>query len=789
MARIGFHGFKAGTAVELALRQFGRRIPARAEKWSDPEAMEPSPESWDALPATAKAEVTVWRSEMEVGPEGFYFQVTGYDGFDTPAPEQGETYDRRYHELVYLWNFDDEGATWLAPENVQDHQRNANISYGPQVSHTYTKPGTYSPSVIIFEPSSGKLAKVVLGPFTVQDPDVFFAGSKTHYVDDEGVYADAPDGAVNYSDVRLAMAAIRGKGPVRVMIRCDRDYDLQDFPFAEVSGNTYRNVYLCNDGTGVNPRIHHIRKDRAALFDFISKWFRPAGNGADVVFTGLDLVGQWDSVTETGDSMDGILFRGGEPEQYPNHVLLHNVNMTGFDQAISFVGGPHKLTLIVNDSTVTDYRDYALYGGADRIALTGSRLMHHIDAAGGGYKNGAHNQHGNMRLGFIDSCVMDGCDFFSHVGWFQNYAPYHSAQPVLRWNFMGQEDPNENALNMQRCSAEGGTTVLACSHMNNNKSVANNNVLFERNTIVGTWQTNNMIYTMFGGVTIRFNRMIFTDPLRIDFHLFQPSKFVEFQNYGLAVEGSTEIDPIRVDFNTCINLASSANAKMPAGWEGVPVFADGTIGESTNRIAAGILRGQGNLLHQPNLDTPDVLYGPLDTTPIWQARGNGYKDSGGSCFMFTTPIPAGGTFEIPYTLDSDPMIDLSTLTAADFAGGDHFLLLKSTGEKLSDGAFSITFGASSAIVTNLTGKQIETTYDGNKENFIDFRFDRSQGPRPRERDTQWATPTNSVATFAPLLKSKALGAGPEDADAVLDFYGRRRPAYPSLGAQELIRKT
>lgn len=51
--------------------------------------------------------------------------------------------------------------------------------------------------------------------------------------------------------------------------------------------------------------------------------------------------------------------------------------------------------------------------------------------------------------------------------------------------------------------------------------------------------------------------------------------------------------------------------------------------------------------------------------------------------------------------------------------------------------------------------------------------------------SQYATPANSVATFAPLTGSAALGAALNEPAAYDDFYGNQRPQYPSPGALEM----
>ncbi|WOI58400.1 hypothetical protein [Palleronia sp. LCG004] len=787
MARIGFHGFKAGTAVELVLHKFGRMIPASTESWSapdiaDPEAEDPSADSWDVLPATATVEVTTWRSDMQVGPEGFYFKVTGYDGFDTPGPAAGETYDRRYHELVYIWDFDDPGARWTHPVNVMEHQRDANVGYGPQVGHTYTKPGTYSPSVIVYEPSTGKLAKHELGPFTVQDPDVVFAGAGTIYAHPTGDFSAAPSGAKTFTSIYDALNATRSGVPTRVMLAAGQEFVMPgEYRFENGVRQYLRNVYVCS-APGGRAKVT-TEKQSGELFYMIDKSPRlDPSHGLDMTFVGIDVIGSWDASRETGGRARAFTFsRGGNPLNKAQYLHLHDVIVSGFDAGILYLGNSHQeiedheFTSILSNTTITNWGDYGIFSSSIRMALLGVRMTQHDDAMSGGWKNGAHNQHGCMRMNGVDHAVMDGCDFFTYNGWWQNIEPYHTQQPVLRWNFMGHDDTHEMELNMQRCSCEGGETILAFQHMNTGKSVRNQNAVIEGSILVGSHMTSVPIKIAFGGVSVRNNVFVFPDSPRANFHLFEPKSAGAFINSGLVT--GDEIDPILWEHNTLVNLMSAKNLSAN-NWspEGVTFLREDEVNKP---LAEGTITENNNIVHQPNLATPQILYAPLDTTSVWEARTAGYRDGGGGGITLAADVPTGGSVEIPHKEAADVGQSPSA-----YANGQHFVKVQAS---LPDrivsrtGQVDIKFTASSAVITNKTG----VTWPA--KTLIEYKWDRSRGDNPVQRETRLGTPKGSVATFAPLEGSKALGAGSEDTRVVLDFYGKRRPAYPSLGALECPR--
>ncbi|WOI54941.1 SGNH/GDSL hydrolase family protein [Palleronia sp. LCG004] len=797
MARFGIHGFKIGDAIEAGLLPqveggFAERALGNVPSWGQAPVAPavPAPEGimrvadWDAESANASVEVTTWRSDMQVGPEGFYFKVTGYNGFDTPAPAEGETWDRRYHEFIFLWDFDDPGSRFTRPDNIMEHMRNANIGYGPQVGHTYTKPGTYRPSVIVYEPSTGKLAKHTLGPFTVKDPDILFAGAQTNYVHPDGDYSAAPTGAGTFTSIYDALKKARNGQPFRVMLALGVEHYMPgEHRFENGVGTYLRNVYVCA-APGGRAKVTTDKRS-GELFYMIDKSPREdPGHGLDMTFVGVDIIGSWQSWSETGGRARAFTFsRGGEPDRKAQYFLLHDIFISGFDAGILYLGNSHQdnedhhITSILSNTLITNWGDYAVFSGTNRMAFLGTQLTQHRDAMSGGWKNGAHNQHGCMRINGVDHAVMDGCDFFTYNGWWENINPYHTQQPVLRWNFMGHDDVHDMALNMQRSVCEGGETILAFQHMNTGKSVRNNNVRIDGVVFLASHMTSVPIKIAFGGVTTRRSMFVFPTTPRINFHLFEPKSAGAFINSGLVT--GDEIDPIVWEHNTLVNrmLAAEINANE---WkpEGVRFLRPDEVNVP---LADGTIIERGNIVHQPNLAQPDIGFGPmsmLDSIPTYRTRG--YKDGGGEAIRLTAPLAPGESVQIAHK-----GTDFGQPPSA-YTDGVHFAKLGAdeiaTDQTVTrSGEVEISFIEGAAILKNTS----EATWP--KDLIIEYKWDRSRGSNPIARDGTYGSPPGTERLERPLANSKANGTGFAAAGVELDFFGIPRPTYPTSGAMNASR--
>ena len=154
--------------------------------------------SWGGGGAGGTIAINVHRASVYVAPSSVRFSVDlSASNFDTLAGDN-PNYDARLHDLIYLWDFDDPG-TWTAPvQNLAAH-KNRNAGKGPIEANMYRTPGTYNPSVLVIEPSTGKTATASV-EVVVTDPDIEFAGTKTICINPVGDddFTGAPVGALTY---------------------------------------------------------------------------------------------------------------------------------------------------------------------------------------------------------------------------------------------------------------------------------------------------------------------------------------------------------------------------------------------------------------------------------------------------------------------------------------------------------------------------------------------------------------------------------------------------------------
>lgn len=208
----------------------------------------------------ATATIVVNRSDIGISPDGVVFTITGLTGFDTTPPVDADAYDPEFHDVEYYWDFDDSGSTFTKTVNTLPHQKDANVGYGRIAAHTYTTPGTYNPTCLIYEPASGKYTTVTT-EIVVADPDTVFTNVwQNVYVDPDGDFSWVPsDHLTRYNTLALAFNLLRTRLltiPYRIILRDGKVHSAENQSFIQAnSGNPdrgYPNIYIVGEGTGAN---------------------------------------------------------------------------------------------------------------------------------------------------------------------------------------------------------------------------------------------------------------------------------------------------------------------------------------------------------------------------------------------------------------------------------------------------------------------------------------------------------------------------------------------------------
>jgi hypothetical protein len=539
------------------------------------------------------------RSNLHVAPEGIIFEVTLKE-FDASAPRRRQIYDQRLHEIYYVWDFGDPD-NFTAPVNTFAEHKNGNVAFGPVVSHTFKKPGTYTVSVKVVEPSSGKTAsatyKVITG-----NPDTFFGKNATLFVDATGNYSGAPAGSVGYTSFNAAVAAVDGVGaPRRIMLRRGQSFPVSSYRFR----GSFDNLLCCSQpGAGAKAELvwQPNSNGRMLWIDNVD-----ARRTKDFIFENLKFRGPWDSTVEAGDGgATGLyIFNDG-----PSYMLINQCEFTGFSVAVGIYGDVDKNNVFVmNDTLITNWRDYGFYvANQGYMGLTGCRITQHIDALSGGPKDGAHNNHGPIRVESGHKFTIDACDLFSRNGWFENIPGYRTPQPCLRWNQSGTEGA---FANITRCSAEGGYEVLDIERRDGGLTPRRNNAIIDSCILVGNAMSSSIILIGYGGTTVRNCIMIHPNVVRDISGIYNPTSFVRLKADGNGVKELKS--PIRIYNNTMISFMTDTN------WHTAP----STTAEFTNNGFKDVIV-ENNVIHQPNLGMPQTPDAPIDLTPVFQPRHKGY---------------------------------------------------------------------------------------------------------------------------------------------------------------------
>lgn len=615
MTTCKIHGPKLGAAFGVQVDQNGQSDTVDVEDFG----------------ANASLSIRLVRQPFHTAPERVSIEVTGWNGFNTPAGDP-DGYEPRLHRIIYFVKFGDPGSVYDAPKNVLPAWRDRNTGFGPLTAHVYRQPGTYKIQLCAYEIDSDRRAYWEQ-EIVVQDPDQTFAGSSV-YVSAAGDFSNAPAGVVGtYTSLSAAFEARKPYPVSRFILKSGETHINHPQLYIDFETGGLRNAaHFVTDGDAPVTFVHDPTIISGTTYGFrvCAGRDNPQPN-AEAVFQNIVVQGHWDDVSETGPATQNAWgdFAG---RFHLNHYLLDKCAayncQAGFSSDGVALDEDPEVTL--HDCVIERFRDIGVWsGGAPRFNFLGCRIMRGIDASSGGPKGGPpyHNNHGPIRLNAYtkNKVVVDGCDIFSRSGWFVNVEGWRSQQPCIRVN---QGSMPGSIFNLQRTSLEGGFYILALGRMSNVVNTGIQNFIIDKFVMVASHSTTSGIETDTGGITIRNGLFIVPDVPRIAAN-FQTTSLVSTQvpynNPGAA------IPPIEMWHNTIINQMSDANA--PSG--------DATIVEILNRGNMPNLHTANNLVHQPGASnhTPTLNVGQLADVVLWPPREQGYisKEQPVLLTQFQTP--------------------------------------------------------------------------------------------------------------------------------------------------------
>lgn len=624
MPRFLFNGFNTGSSVAIIAAQGGLSDSASVTTWGEADTPPPNPDpDPDPGAGTGSLSISAITAGVVTAPAGVWFNVdlnslsgfVGEDGNPISGPSSGQVYDPRYHEVTYIWDFDDPG-TFGTPLNMPTVWNDKNVAYGPKVAHVFSAPGTYSVSVwaIDSEGNTGIASTTV----TVVDADTVYTGGRTIYFDPTSTWADSPAGANQVSTVVALQGACNNlTQPGRVLIA--KGITQNNFSL-DLNGEPV--VYIGTRGSGARPVLQNPNSASNKGMNWGS-----TASVDQITITGLAQRGHWDSTLVEGGGAAQALIEPFDVRRIngPNHFTVYDCDFSGFNW-INVIGDREYVsTTMMVDCLITNWEDYGLFanqvhlaGGYNRFAVVGCSIFQDPNALGGASgKDGRDNEHGPIRIQENQEVYLGCLDLFSRNGWAGAQAT-PSCQPCVRCNTNGA---GGHFYNFDRVAGENGGEAVFVSNPENTSQVSlPNNFVYDKVLAVGSAQLRTTLFEhSFGGATFRNCVGIipnvpseYTD----DFLQAHAGFKADADNPGAGNANG----PIRIYNCTILNLRNTAN--------------DNGYTQEFDRITGfNNVTVENNILHAPNMDNQIVGTGAPNTsttTPIagWTSRFLGLKYPG-----------------------------------------------------------------------------------------------------------------------------------------------------------------
>lgn len=745
-----------------------------------------------ARASSASVTIVEFTPKALVAPAQIWLKAVGHEGL-AAFEEGGSVYDGAHHEYYHEWTIRGEPlATWNTPQNLAPGHNNPNKAFGKQVAFCLPKPGNYIVDLTVTD-REGTTTTASSSIFTVVSADSHYSNAQSIYVDPDADYSGVPAGVPSANKVST-LAAARSRlvtlnnERTRLLFRRGKSYDFTDLNASSASGSNgsfwisdaARVSYIGDFGNTEDPNPKMLAS--TANGRMLTAFFRMHDDSVVtdfITFSNVDFEASWSPVFERGASHGPAI--SFDLRQDRGFGLAYNCHASGTEMGFG-VSTRNGARLLLADCSTEDWRDYGIFGGrADSLhAFRGCRASHDPLTRGGspysltsGQKNkDIMNGHGPCRLSLAQHIYMAECDFFSaNAGWDGN------AQPALR--LLVDPEAGQSA-HVERCCFEGGWQVIMLE--NSVSQVINpTNVVLERNLILTSAGNGSgkCISPWRSGVTLRDNVMYLPDVL--------PRAGGEPAIDLVSVNPQTDdnlTNPFVAHNNTYVNLMSAVNDRG-RDWSFFAASPDFTDVIEEN-----------NVVHKPAMDTaPVTIFAPIDTTiplsgvtPRYAGIGYNFQPCN---FILANDVPNGGTVDVSYSIIRQLLMDQTDLGATGQAYWQaieaidirhEIMLISVNGNNFAryyaeHGGFTVTFGASTVTLTNVSGKTWK------RDENLYLNLDRTS-LRPAF-DTRYASPP-TVPLPRPQAGSSAIGAATSGRVSSKDFLLTPRGKTPSKGALEPV---
>lgn len=663
MPTFNFRGFQTGSEVAISALQSGIIATGSVPNWGQ---------------NMASLNILSVDSGERVAPSGVWFEVTDIAGFDVSGgPGPDETYDPSFHEITYIWSFDDPGS-FSTPLNAPNAWNDRNVAYGKQVAHVFNDPGTYEVTVWAVD-ASGTTA-TASKTITIADPDAAYSGARTIVVAQDGDFTGAPAGADQKTNLSTAVSAYNALGHTgRILLKRGETYS-----GAKIQIGVSENFRCGAWGTGNRPLLTPLAQSSGGDNNEI---FRLSGGSPirDYCFYDLDLQGPWDPTTLTGDPRFipfYWLFHSGAAS--PAYVV-HNTRIAGFARINTSNLEPANSLTIFSECEVTDWQDYGLFGHGDmtdgRLGVVGCSVYQNPDACHNGGKDGFGNDHGPWRNSSTLKVYGGGSEFFSNTGWSAGPPGVTTAaQPCIRVSSGGLIG---RTWNLERITCEGGFHIIRNTGASGTRTDNPGNVMCDKMLLVGTAQTEQFFPTHHGGTTKRNILAIMPSVKEYS------GGANNFFGFGTDNNQAGNLDARQALYNcTALNL----HRETDNGDDDVN-FSFGS-GSFTDIFI------ENNVYHAPLQQTPEISDAPIDTSmPLtgFTPRYVGLRTAPSRTYhTLQSDLPDGQSFTEDYP---------DGYGQADFTPGSGHALSVDFDDYYFEinGDVAFTFNASNITITNASG--------------------------------------------------------------------------------------
>ena len=591
-------------------------------------------------------EVTVFRSPLGVAPELIHYEVTDWWGFETQGPTTG-TVDRRQHDLAYIWDMGLGDAKYDVPRNLLPTWRDANSPIGHRAV-ALREEGRGDWSISVIERHTGRRANVYGFDVVAAETDIF-PSTQTIFVDATGVFANTPAEAAKFTTFDAALAATLNKGtPQLIVVEDGQSHTAtgtrltSDYPTLRIRGRTRNGgATLLQETTGGNDAAAHV-------FYFTTY---DAQKQKQFEIMDLDLVGHWDSTTETmkngaSEPASCIKFSGDEA----SYVTLLRCNMTGWKEAVLCTASTGRVFGMYG-TTVTNWQNYGMYDShALKIpwsytAIVNSEIAQHPDALCGGDKTVRpwHNTHGPFRTP-NGNVMFYGSYFFARNGWSAKRVDASTGidgavdgslvwdpNPCLR---LSQNGARGSSVMLRCCTLEGGGSTFSIKGANPERSDRPVNIILGQFLAVMGPRTRNLVEMGYSGATLEAFQAIRTGGDVIASHFeYRALLFVFYDQRENLGGKEVDADALseRVRFRNWSYLNQRSDAESYSGtsnsWTGLDAldYASFTDLKATNYIT----HSTNALTNPATEDAPIALVQLTDFDPRFEVLEKGYRDDSG----------------------------------------------------------------------------------------------------------------------------------------------------------------